>query len=79
MVLSLPPYHLGYYLLLKSFKRLSTSTMNSLYSSYDMGSPAQGHFSGSTSPVYVILIIGMFLFMASNAMPALMPSPEKIG
>jgi hypothetical protein len=34
---------------------------------------------GGAGPVYAILIIGMLLFMASNAMPALYPSPEKIG
>ena len=34
---------------------------------------------GAPAPVYVILIIGMVLFMASNTMPALLPDPEKIG
>ena len=34
---------------------------------------------GAPSPVYVILIIGMFLFMATNAMPILLPDPAKIG
>ena len=30
------------------------------------------------APVYTILIIGMVLFLASNTMPALLPSPEKV-
>jgi len=34
---------------------------------------------GAPVPVYVILIIGMVLFMMSNAMPALTPDPAKIG
>lgn len=34
---------------------------------------------GAPAPVYLILIIGMVLFMASNAMPALTPDPDQIG
>jgi hypothetical protein len=34
---------------------------------------------GAPAPVYTILILGMVLFLASNVMPALFPSPEKLG
>jgi len=37
------------------------------------------HTLGAPAPVYLILLIGMVLFMASNAMPALTPDPGKIG
>lgn len=31
------------------------------------------------SPVYIILILGMVMFMASNAMPSLLPDPSQLG
>ncbi|ORX37315.1 hypothetical protein BD324DRAFT_650915 [Kockovaella imperatae] len=34
---------------------------------------------GSPAPIYVILIVGMVLFMASHTMPALLPDPAKVG
>jgi hypothetical protein len=32
----------------------------------------------SPSPVYIILIIGTFLFLASNLMPNLLPVPDRV-
>ena len=55
---------------------------NPYYPQYGQTPPATYEFLntlGGPAPVYLILIIGMVLFMASNAMPALTPDPDQIG
>ena len=58
-------------------KPITITTMS--YLPYPTIIPPLSASSSASSPVYVILIIGMIMFMASNIMPALLPDPAKMG
>jgi hypothetical protein len=47
------------------------------YSLYTFPPPTALDAIAAPSPVYINLIIGMFLFLASNIMPNLLPVPDR--